>query len=138
VNYRIYRNLTHGCWSLQTMTENGWRVTAHLDHILAWDCTFKVSQAGRDRVRQEGRKNVHAFVEASKIRVLRSVAELDDAMESRLTYNPYDDVPGFHGKWYSPDRVVSGAGEVELRPDGTIHAWMLQSHNPGVATAATL
>lgn len=125
MNYRVYRNLTKGCWSVQTRGDNGWRVAFHLDQIILRDCKFKVSQAGRDRVRQEGRKNVHAFIEARKLINANGLAFLHGDAEARLTYNPYDDVPGFHRKFSDPERAIDTAGEVELRSDGTIWGYMI-------------
>jgi hypothetical protein len=38
-------------------------VRCHANHVTLRDCKFIVSKAGQKRVRDEGRKNVHAFVE---------------------------------------------------------------------------
>lgn len=58
---QVYRNLTRSCYSLR---QNG-KVIGHLDGLILSDCTFRVSQAGRNRVLREKRKNVHAFVEGT-------------------------------------------------------------------------
>lgn len=62
------------------------RVVQYTDNIVLSSCTFKVSEAGRQRVLKERRKNVHAgvigtIVEPSSLaRVVHLVP---------VTYNPY-------------------------------------------------
>ncbi len=56
----VYRNLHKKCYSVKD-----WKtklVIAHVDEILLVDAVFKVSEAGRQRVLKEKRKNVHAGV----------------------------------------------------------------------------
>ena len=55
---KVYWNLHRNCYSVQ---QNG-LVVAHTDKIKLTDVTFKVSEAGRQRVLKERKKNVHAFV----------------------------------------------------------------------------
>lgn len=64
----VYFNLHRTCWSVKALEgpDKG-RVIAHIysrqRHELALrDVTFKVSEAGRQRVLREGKKNVHAGV----------------------------------------------------------------------------
>ena len=38
-------------------------VKKHLCHFALWDCTFRVSDKGNERVRGEQRKNVHAYIQ---------------------------------------------------------------------------
>ena len=54
----VYRNLHSGLWSVR---QNG-IVVIHCNQIYLRDVTFRVQKGGQDRVRREGRKNVHAFV----------------------------------------------------------------------------
>ena len=54
----VYKNLHLGCWSVK---QDG-RVKMHTTDICLFDCSFRVSQKGRDRVLKEKRKNVHAGV----------------------------------------------------------------------------
>ena len=51
------------------------------------NCTFKVSEAGRQRVLKEQRKNVHAGVLGNLLYLGRSGESLEDYTE--LTYDPY-------------------------------------------------
>jgi len=56
---RVYRNLHKNCFSVK---QDG-LVRCHTTHVTLSDCKFIVSKAGQKRVRDEKRKNVHAFVE---------------------------------------------------------------------------
>jgi len=61
---RVYRNLHKDCWSIQQKNTKGrWLVVAHTDSITLRDCELRVSEAGRQRVLKEGRKNVHAYIQ---------------------------------------------------------------------------
>ena len=54
----VYKNLHKDCWSVK---QDG-LVKLHTNDITLYDCEFKVSKVGRDRVLKEKRKNVHAGV----------------------------------------------------------------------------
>ena len=55
---KVYRNLHNGKMSVK----QGSLVVGHCDEILINRAEFVVSEAGRQRVIKEKRKNVHAFV----------------------------------------------------------------------------
>lgn len=58
-----YFNLHKKCWSIKALEgEFKGRVIAHAKRVILKDCTFKVSEAGRQRVLRTKRKNVHAGV----------------------------------------------------------------------------
>ena len=87
----VYFNLHRKCFSIKALEgpDKG-RVIAHSSGVLLFDCTFKVSEAGRQRVLRERKKNVHAGVvglwlddevDGTYDRVLR--------YGSAITYNPY-------------------------------------------------
>ena len=83
---RVYFNLHKNLFSVQQKNNKGnWVVVAHKFGIALKDLTFKVSEAGRQRVLKEKKKNVHAFIEGF----------VDDnfAMPPRkfhqVHYNPY-------------------------------------------------
>lgn len=59
------------------------KVRDHVDFVDILNPTFKVSEAGRQRVLKQKRKNVHAFV------VGEVVSEPDRHPSKRVTYNPY-------------------------------------------------
>ena len=60
---RVYRNLHKKCWSVQQKQKGRWKVVAHAESITLLDCVFRVSEAGRQRVLRESRKNVHAYIQ---------------------------------------------------------------------------
>ena len=88
-----YYNLHKKCLSYRP---SGGKVK-HAKAIILNDVKFAVQPAGRERVRRENRKNVHAFVRGMPA----WVAGLDDSLEDytpdnmerkgyrRITYNPY-------------------------------------------------
>jgi len=93
---RVYRNLHKQCFSVQ---QDG-LVRCHTDHVTLQDCKFIVSKAGQKRVRDEGRKNVHAFVEGLLVDTreadaivdgTKSDAEIDAGNSDwkKAYYNPY-------------------------------------------------
>jgi len=60
------------------------KVVLHTDRIVLTDCVFKVSEAGRQRVIREQRKNVHAGV----VGVIHMGVDVPDT-PNRVSYNPY-------------------------------------------------
>ena len=60
------------------------RVIAHRRELMLYDAIFKVSEAGRQRVLKECRKNVHAGVVGNWI---NDVISVDNRVQ--VTYNPY-------------------------------------------------
>ena len=77
---KVYWNLHRDCFSVQ---QDG-LVVCHADQVELRDVTFKVSEAGRQRVLKDRKKNVHAF----------TVGYLDDKYADRywdvkVVYNPY-------------------------------------------------
>jgi len=87
----VYFNLHRKCFSIKALEgPNKGRVIYHSSGVLLFDCTFKVSEAGRQRVLRERKKNVHAGVVGFLF---------DDAVDGTydhvlrygtpITYNPY-------------------------------------------------
>ena len=59
----VYFNLHRKVWSIKALEgPNKGRVIAHSSVVEMSDCTFKVSEAGRQRVLRDKRKNVHAGI----------------------------------------------------------------------------
>ncbi|WP_018234229.1 hypothetical protein [Thioalkalivibrio thiocyanodenitrificans] len=91
----VYKNLHKGCFSVKSLEgEDKGRVIAHARAVLLQDACFKVSEAGRQRVLKERRKNVHAGV----VGQLSLMVALDEPPDRTLTppprcvlvtYNPY-------------------------------------------------
>ena len=89
----VYFNLHRKLFSVKALEgDMKGRVIAHRQHVLLNDATFKVSEAGRQRVIRERRKNVHAGVSGTWF-------DDDDAQGrtsafitingSAIMYNPY-------------------------------------------------
>ena len=59
----VYYNLNKFLWSVKSLDgPTKGRVIAHADKLLLRDITYEVSEAGRQRVLREKRKNVHAGI----------------------------------------------------------------------------
>jgi len=122
--YRIYRNLHRRSYSIQAYVRGrGWRVVAHSTDFVGGGLRFVVSEAGRQRVLRDRRKNVHAFVYAERIwptppgtRWLYRVP---------VTYSPYAEPPlGADGKgaffWDGPHLKIGTSAEGRFSPDGYV------------------
>lgn len=81
---RIYRNLHKNCYSVQDAKTR--RVIAYRDYIALENATFVVSEAGRQRVLRDHKKNVHAFVVGT---VLDPRLILNVRWHGRAKYSPY-------------------------------------------------
>lgn len=103
----VYRNLNKKCWSIKSRGNHGVAdvVIAHADRLVLSDCEYKVSQAGRKRVLEQRRKNVHAGVQGNLIWYMHDkepkelglffswfvqiTGEVKDAATVEVTYDPY-------------------------------------------------
>lgn len=99
---RVYFNLHKKVFSVQQKNEKGnWIVVDHTPFIELIKVVFKVSEAGRQRVLKERRKNVHAFVEG----FLASESDWLKCMDKKeVSYNPYK-----AGSFMSGKKAVQGA-----------------------------
>lgn len=79
---KVYWNLHRKCFSVQHCG----KVVMHVDDITIYNPVFKVSEAGRQRVLREKRKNVHAFVVGD---YYRDPVEEFSPQGHIVTYNPY-------------------------------------------------
>ena len=82
IKVKVYWNLHKRCFSIQ----HRGKVIAHKNEVVIHFPEFKVSEAGRQRVLREKRKNVHAFVIGYYDS--DSVSQAVDSGHS-VTYNPY-------------------------------------------------
>jgi len=91
----VYRNLHKNCWSVRD-NKTG-LVLRHVDEIHLENADLVVRPAGRERVLQEKRKNVHAF---AKGEVTAWIPRLPDEWRlnkdeyetydtTQIVYNPY-------------------------------------------------
>jgi hypothetical protein len=88
--FDVYFNLHKKKFSLKSRYTG--RVHGHAEEVLMEDVQFKVSEAGRQRVLREKRKNVHAFVRGQLVCHFTGLSDnLPVLMEQmvELTYNPY-------------------------------------------------
>jgi hypothetical protein len=87
--FRIYRNLTKGCFSVLKYSKDkkGFRLHEHVDEFVAIDVSFKINESGRQRVIRDKQKNVHAFAECSKYLKNIGLNGIDKLKE--ISYNPY-------------------------------------------------
>lgn len=60
---QVYRNLHDKDGSRRWSIRQNGLVVGHADELFLMCCDFHVSPAGRDRVRREKRKNVHAYAD---------------------------------------------------------------------------
>lgn len=83
-----YRNLHRDCWSVKALEGNlKGRVIYHAKAVTLWNCTFKVSEAGRQRVLRDQKKNVHAGVMGMLDEDTANWIPLISGVP--VTYNPY-------------------------------------------------
>ena len=87
----VYFNLHRKCFSIKALEGvNKGRVVAHSDDVLLYDATFKVSEAGRQRVLRERKKNVHAGVVGQWHESADTVTiDRVTIIGTPITYNPY-------------------------------------------------
>ena len=89
----VYRNLHNDKLSVRYKG----KVVGHVDSIWLRDAKFAVQPAGRDRVRREKKKNVHAFVRGKYINSddhaghgALALRPNSTDYHHRVVYNPYD------------------------------------------------
>jgi hypothetical protein len=82
---RIYFNLHKKKLSVQTKVNGQWKVVAHLEDAYLRNAKFKVSEAGRQRVLKQKKKNVHAFIIGTLVSGIQSNKPF-----LSVRYNPYE------------------------------------------------
>ena len=86
----VYYNLHNKIWSVKALEgPNKGRVIGHHSMVILADCTFKVSEAGRQRVLREQRKNVHAGVVGTLVATNGQRGYFPYPQSTEVTYNPY-------------------------------------------------
>lgn len=81
----VYYNLHKHCWSVKN-TKTG-KIIMHADVVQLKDVVFKVSEAGRQRVLREKRKNVHAGVVGILVGIEHPFKPTSESQV--ISYNPY-------------------------------------------------
>lgn len=82
---RTYFNLHKHLFSVQEKVNGSWKVTRHVNFLVLKDVKFKVSEAGRQRVLREGRKNVHGYVYGEEL----TEYNIDEEAHINIFYDPY-------------------------------------------------
>jgi hypothetical protein len=143
----VYYNLHKKCWSIKALSGSSkGRVVAHADAVELMDCEFRVSEAGRQRVIREKRKNVHAGVAGTLVAMDGHKTKAGHASDQymadwfsprhvkvmepfkhQVTYNPYimQKFALKGGHWDKTDlrcRYVSKADHVMLGYKRDVHA----------------
>lgn len=78
---QVYFNFHRRCWSVR---QRG-LVVGHAKSLVLRDVTWRVQPSGRERVRREGKKNVHAYASGWVTHLI-----LLDGTEQAVRYNPYE------------------------------------------------
>ena len=120
----VYWNLHRRCWSIR---QRG-RVVAHVKQFRAHVVDWRVQPAGRERVRTDGRKNVHAY---AVVRLDEPMSPNPDNLHLRVVYNPYrDDAFRVVTAWGTPKTVGPADGLMECSfrtvssaPYVAVHRW---------------
>ncbi len=81
---QVYRNLHKNCLSVR----QGGIVKCHAENVVLKDCKFIINEKGRNRVRKEKRKNVHAWIKGTVVDASETWGMLPFEWEEAY-YNPY-------------------------------------------------
>ena len=90
---RVYYNLHKKCFSVQDYKTG--LVTKHTNQLFLTNALFVVRKSGNERVKSEGKKNVHAFVNGIESKLKANVMPCFASCE--VKYNPYE-MDYFHYK----------------------------------------
>jgi len=133
----VYRNLHNNTFSVRLLNPVGgpedysrWRlkgkVIKHLDNwmsVYLQNVTFAVQPAGREKVRREQKKNVHAFVRGTIVRAPDN--KFGETFKKECTllayYNPYDFDTFVTQAWSKNPCAIYKASKVTLN-QGTVYA----------------
>jgi len=116
----VYWNLHKNVWSVRSCKTR--KVIKHCKEIILKDCKFSVSEAGRQRVLREKRKNVHAGVVGTLAQEIPvgSLGHFRNLVGSRhVRYNPYQGPTFVYGDQAEP---IMGAKTVIMHGDRSVYA----------------
>ena len=82
---QVYWNRHRKMWSVRSAATR--RVISHVPAIALSGCEFRVSQAGRQRAVETGKRNVHAVVCGRPL--ARTTSRLNNSPATAVTYNPF-------------------------------------------------
>ncbi len=120
----VYFNLHRKCLSVKALEgEHKGRVIAHASSVGLINCTFKVSEAGRQRVLREKRKNVHAGVVGHLFEMGNDHAvDIMSRIADPIKYNPYKFASFVHAVNETPVHKAGKAYVVSKDGRGAIYA----------------
>ena len=98
---RAYYNLHRKCFSVQDYQTG--LVTEHTDKLFMTNAMFVVRESGNKKVKREGRKNVHAFVNGIRSKLKQGM--MPEFASYKVRYDPYT-MDYFHYR-----RIVNGNAE---------------------------
>jgi len=83
-----YYNLHKNTFSLQSRNKEDYgKVIKHTDHVILKNAKFTVRSAGRQKVLNENKKNVHAFIVGHLLSNKEYI--IKSGSSKLITYNPY-------------------------------------------------
>lgn len=111
----VYRNLHRQCWSVKALEgpDKG-RVIAHRSYVMLRDVRGKVSEAGRQRVLTEGRKNVHAGLVGTW---QHDSSDVLGSEPREITYNPRK----YETFVYTDNEAPFEGSDIAFLVDKTVH-----------------
>ena len=124
----VYRNLHKNTWSIRSRTTG--RVMVHADRMVVKNVKFVVQPAGRQRLLDEERKNVHAFVRGTLSPISTDMLT-QVAFNVQIKYNPYILEPDQRaGHFYEVDTEET-VGEAPIVILDTKGAWIREDGSKG-------
>jgi hypothetical protein len=128
----VYRNLHKNKWSIRSRTTG--RVIRRADSVVVKNVKFVVQPAGRQRVLDEERKNVHAFVRGT-ISPISTDMLTQVEFNVQIKYNPYILEPDQRaGHFYEVDTEET-VGEAPIVVLDTKGAWIQGDSPKGLSEA---
>lgn len=121
----VYFNLHRKCLSVKALEgERKGRVIAHATSVGLINATFKVSEAGRQRVLRERKKNVHAGVVGCLFEMGNDHAvDIMSRIADPIKYNPYKFASFVHAVNETPVHEARKAYVVSNNGRGAIYAF---------------
>lgn len=136
VEVELYWNLHRKMWSMRANLPGiGKRVIGHTNYVWLTDTEFKVSEAGRQRVIRDKKKNVHAYAKgkmnyygAYDGEVIAQRWEDDDVNDVGfyVEYNPYYHKSFMKVAWWldTPAEPLTYAAHLSFGYNGEVVGWV--------------
>lgn len=133
MNVDVYWNLHKQCYSVRDRATG--KVVQHKSTLVLADVQFVVQPAGRERVRREGKKNVHAFLRGRICDLFwDDLLWVDYRTQQEVTYNPYKDETFV----LRPDPVLGREGRTPIEHADCVHALTINDRPSIVAYSRVL